>query len=655
MQQITNKQFGYLATVRAIIKLVWRAGPFFFIVLIALTLLNGLAPVLTIIISSELIDLIVVSMQQPPPTSQLPPQLLFYLILFGGITLLDQLTTRLRASMERLYQIRVRNYIQFLIGQKSASLDLAFFENPQFHNKLRNASSEASFRPVTIVTQLMMVIAGLVTMASVTAILLAWKAWIVPIIFVVALAMFFVSARFGTANVNLVIGRTPEARKAQYLNVLLASDMVAKDLRLFGLKDYFLSTYRQLLDTMYRQDRDLLRRHTLLIGAVEILLSTVRPVLIGYTALQTLTQSISIGQFNLYTQSIIQLHTRLYSLMATMAQLHENNLFVANLFQFLATEPDVEAVRVGGKKQLAKISARPLIEFRNVSFTYPGTTQKVIDNLTFHIRPGEAVALVGENGAGKTTIVKLLAGLYRATEGQILLDGVDVDSLDRADLRTYLSIIFQDYPIYHFSIYENIALGQIDKLDKPAAIQKAAEHTGLAQLINKLPHGYDTVLGRWFERGHQLSGGQRQLVALTRALLREAAILILDEPTSSLDVYTERLFFRRLLDEQRKQDQSILFISHRFLTVRRADRILVLENGRLLEQGNHQELMTREGGYADMFNLQLEMYMGNQATQPAAGNKVTSPSSRQSNQEGEKNGKATYPYVGDAGTVRKGA
>lgn len=576
--------------------------------LLILTLLTGITPVLTILISSKLIDLIVQTVAQPQ-TDQLPEPVMNWLILFGIILLLEQLSIRLRAAIERLYQIRVTNRVQLLIAEKAASLDLAFFENPAFHNQLRNAASEASFRPVTMITQLMMVIAGFMTLFSVMAILLWWKGWVVPVILVSAVLMFVVSTRFGSANVNLVMGRTPEARKAHYLNALLTSDTVAKDIRLFGLQDFFLNSYRDLLNTMYQQDSYLLRRQTLWIGLIELVMAMVRPLLVGLTAVEAFTHLITIGQFNLYAQSIIQLHTRLYSLMATLAQLHENSLFVSNLFRFLSIQPEVEAKRPNSALYQASISPTPHIEFRNVSFRYADTEKKILDRVSFHIRSGEAVALVGENGAGKTTLVKLLAGLYAPTEGEILLDGVDIQNLDRASLRNYLSVIFQDFPVYHFSVSENIAVGDVKHMQDGDRIKAAAERTRLAHLVQEMSDGYDTILGRWFERGHELSGGQRQLVALTRALVREAAVLVLDEPTSALDVHAERHFFQCLLDEQRRCHQAVLFISHRFSTVRCADRILVLENGRILEEGSHTHLMGQQGRYAEMFNLQAEMYM----------------------------------------------
>jgi ATP-binding cassette, subfamily B, bacterial len=595
---------NYQSTVKAVIQLVWRASPGFFMGLVCLTLITGLTPVLSILIASRLIDMIVgmISVEPAVPFRSFT----WILILYGGVVLAEQLSIRLRAAMERLYQIRVTNYIQCIIADHAASLDLAFFENPDFHNKLRNAATEASYRPLAMITQIMAVTSGLMTMVSMAVILLTWQAWIVPPIVVAAAVMFFVSARFGSANVHMVMGRTPEARKAQYLNALMTSDSVAKDIRLFGLREYFLRIYRGLQETMYQQDSRLIRKQAFWTGLWEALLAAIRPLLIGYTAVQAIQRIVTVGQFNLYTQSIIQLHNGLYSLMATMAQLYENNLFVSNLFQFLAIEPEVEATRNTGA--LLPVTRQPTIEFRHVSFRYPGTAKTVLNDLNLCIHPGETLALVGDNGAGKTTLVKLLTGLYKPTEGQILFDGVDIALMDRHYLRAHLSVIFQDYPIYHFSLHNNIAFGRISEINSPEAVYEAARRTGLDKLALTLPHGYETILGRWFERGHELSGGQRQLVALTRAVMRRADTMILDEPTAALDVYAEREFFNRLMDEKQTHRQTILFISHRFSTVRQADRIIVLEGGRIVEEGSHESLMAANGLYAEMFTSQAEMY-----------------------------------------------
>lgn len=597
-----------VALARPLLQLLWKVGPRWLLGLGTLTVLMGLLPLASMVVGSALLNVIAAMLVASHASKTLPIGLIALLALEGALNLIGRVLSQLRIALGSLYQKRMSNYTSEAIARTASSLDFPYFENPEFFNRLSNAMAEASYRPAQVVNQATQLGSSAVTLVSVTVVLLFWHAWILPIVALFSLTRYIVGARFSKQRVDLILGRTPLSRMAQYIGMLLTGDYAAKEVRLFNLRDYLLQRYQTLLDAMYRQDSALAKRQLLAMSFVELFASLGSPLLVAYVALQTVQQLINLGQFNLYAQAIAQVDSGLAAVMALLAQLYENKLFIDNLLNFLHMEPRIEAPRPLSAARQAHISATPLIEFRDVSFTYPDAREPAIEHLTMAIKPGEVLALVGENGAGKTTMVKLLAGLYLPTSGRILFDGVDTAELDRAVLRDYLGIILQDFITYHFSAADNIGIGCVDQIANRERIEAAARQSGFDRVVRGMPFGFNTILGRFIDRGHELSGGQRQLVGLARALMRNAPILVLDEPTSALDTRNELHVFRQLLESRKSRQQTIIFISHRFSTVRRADRIIVFGQGAVLEQGSHDELMEFASHYREMFTTQVRMY-----------------------------------------------
>jgi ATP-binding cassette subfamily B protein len=393
-----------------------------------------------------------------------------------------------------------------------------------------------------------------------------------------------------------------------YLNRLMTTDTYNKEIKLFILGGFFTDRFRTLANKLYEEDKEIVVRRYLINFLWTVLTSAANSAIYLYVALQVVLSlgRISLGSLTRFTQAAIQAGQSFQGLLSGISSTYENNLYVTTLFEFLEYQPEI--VSPPNPQPLeATTEARGLdIEFRNVTFTYPGKNEAALKNVSFTIRAGEAIALVGRNGAGKTTFVKLLTRLYDPDEGEILVGGRNIKEYDLKDLRQQIGVIFQDYVTYFMSARENIGVGHVSEIDNYELVSSAASKSGASSVIEKLPDGYETMLGRWFNKGTQLSGGEWQKIALARAFMRDARILILDEPTSSLDAQAEYEVFARF--RLLTQGKTAIFISHRFSTVRLADRIFVLENGEIIENGSHQELVGLGGRYAELFNLQAEAY-----------------------------------------------
>lgn len=595
---------GAFTSLPRVIKLVWSTSALFTLLMGLLSLVQGFTPAVSVVITKLVIDSVVYGIRiHSANPIWLPVGLQL------GITLFSSLLSTLSNIVQQLLQEKVSNKVQLLILEKSNTLDLSFFEDSEFYDKLRQATDQSTYQPVSMISQTFDLFRTTVTLLSMIFLLLQLAWWLAIIAIVVPIPSFISSTRYGWIGYQRMRRQSPERRVMSYLNSLMTTDVYNKEIKLFTLGTFFIEQFRKLANKFYEENKGILVRRYLMNFLWTGLTGVANSAIYLYVALQAVLGRITLGGLSLYTQTAIQVGQSFQGLLNGISSTYENNLYVNTLFEFLEYQPKIVSPAQPEPIVHSEMVKGLDIEFRNVSFTYPGKdaeTQYALKHVSFTIRAGEAIALVGRNGAGKTTIVKLLTRLYDPDEGEILIGGRNIKEYDLHELREQVGVIFQDYVTYYMSARENIGVGRIAEIEDRELVTSAARKSGANAVIEKLPEGYDTMLGKWFEKGTQLSGGEWQKVALARAFMRDARILILDEPTSSLDAQAEAEVFShfRVLTE----GKTALFISHRFSTVRLADRIFVLENGGILENGSHEELIALNGHYAELFNLQAEAY-----------------------------------------------
>lgn len=525
------------------------------------------------------------------------------------VGLLQSLSSTLTNISQQLLQERVGNRVQLMILEKANTLDLAFFEDSEFYDKLRNAADESTYKPMQVVSQVFTFVRTVTTLFSMLAILLQLAWWLAIIALILPIPSFLSSSRYGWRGYQKMRRESPMRRMMLYLNRLMTVDTYNKEIKLFNLGHFFTKQYGTLAEEFYQENKKIVVGRYLSGFGWGSLSTLANAAIYIYVAFQAVAGHIKIAGFTRYTQAVIQVGSSFQGVLDGLSTIYEYNLFVSTLYEFLEYQPRITSP--ASPRSLERDPATPGldIEFRDVSFTYPGKdpkTEAALQHVNFTIKAGEAIALVGRNGAGKTTIVKLLTRLYDPDEGCILIGGRDIREYDIEELRRVIGVTFQDYVTYYMSARENIGVGRIDDIEDIDMVERAAWKSGANTIITKLPGGYETMLGRWFKDGVQLSGGEWQKVALARAFMRDAPILVLDEPTSSLDAQAEYEIFTKF--RQLTEGKTAIFISHRFSTVRLADRIFVVEQGVVKESGSHSELIALNGRYAELFNLQAEAY-----------------------------------------------
>ena len=616
---------GTTAALPQVLRLVWEASRVTTLALFVTTALAGLVPTasvgLTLMLTNavkegidvhqnHLPDRLVLSnlgaQWLPHLTFTVTGMIVFLAVLQLVIFALSALLNTLRNISQQLLQNSVSMRIQLMVMEKAASLDLPFYEDAASYDLLRRAQNDSINRPVLMIATAFGLLQTLLTFVTMVAILIG----VSPILAVLALASpipaFIADTRYGWRGYNIARWGSRLLRRMQYMVSLVTTDSFAKEVKLFGLGQYFIDRYRLIAKTFYDTQRSQLVRRYMTGFALGNLTTIVSSFTYLYIALQAIAGRLSIRALVAYAQAATSVQNSIQSILSGFTGMYEHNLYLNNLNELMARQPSMPV-----KVEPAPVPdpLRGEIKFENVGFAYPGSETQALTDLSFTVRAGETLAVVGRNGAGKTTLFKLICRLYDPTQGRILIDGVDIRDFDPSDLRRQIGAMFQDYVDYQATAAENIGLGNVPQITDREAVVSASRQAGSDELIASLPAGYDTALGKWFDAGVNLSGGEWQKVALARAFMREdARVLLLDEPTSALDAQAEYDLFGRL--RSLTHGRTAVYISHRFSTVRRADRIVFLEHGRLVEEGTHEELIALGGRYARLFRMQAAAYTG---------------------------------------------
>ncbi|MGA8151982.1 MAG: ABC transporter ATP-binding protein [Terriglobales bacterium] len=594
-----RERLSALRNVPAVLKIVWDSGPAVVVFGLVSRLLASLLPVALLWITKLIIDGIVhaVSIHQP-----VQPRFWWLVAAEFSLAVLSSVIGRAIDYSDSLLADKYTRHVSIQVMNHAAGLDLVAYEDPVFYDRLERARVQATDR-LGMIQAVGRLIQQAITTLTLSVSIVLFSPWLLLLLIAGVVPAFLGESHFAFLGYAKNFRQTPVRRQLDYLRVLGGSKEAAKELKLFGLRNFLRERFAGLSDQIYKENVALSRRK-LIAGSFLSVVGTM-----GYYSAyvfviwRTVNGAMSIGTLVFLAGAIQQASSNIQQMFSTLAGIADQALFLTDLLAFFDMKATIYS------KPNALPAPRPIargFEFRNVSFQYPGSSRRVLDRLNFELRRGERVALIGENGQGKTTVVKLITRLYDPSEGQILLDGVDLREYDLEDLHGEIGVIFQDFMRYEMTARENIGVARVEEMDNLDLLQTAARKSMADQTIGFLPGGYEQMLGRRFDKGVDLSGGEWQKIALARAYLRDAQLLILDEPTAALDARSEFEVFRRF--SELTAGKTALLISHRFSTVRMADRIVVLENGRIAEEGSHDQLASLGGRYAEMFEMQASSY-----------------------------------------------
>ena len=599
MKNAWQERLSAMRNLPPVLKIVWDSGPAVVVLGFVFRLLAALQPVGLLYVSKLIIDLIVIILTRHQPV---PHRLWWLVVTEFTIAVLGNIVTRIIDYLDSLLADKYTRHVSIQVMKHAAELDVIAYEDPAFYDRLERARVQATDR-LAMIQMLGRLVQQVITTITLSASIIYFSPWLLLLLIAGVLPAFLGESHFAFLGYAKNFRQTPVRRQLDYLRILGGSKEAAKELKLFGLSKFLTDRFTRLSDQVYEENVALSKRKLIAGAMLSIVGSLGYYSAYVYVIWETVIGKLTIGSLYFLAGAILQASSNIQMIFSTLSGVADQALFLTDLLAFFQMQPSVRS------QPNALPAPRPIrrgFEFRNVSFAYPGSSRLILRNLNFTLHVGERVALIGENGEGKTTIVKLITRFYDPTEGQILLDGIDLREYSLEDLYREIGVIFQDFMRYEMTARENVAVGRIEEIGNTAAIVNAAHKSLADEVIEKLSGKYDQMLGRRFESGVDLSGGEWQKLALARAYLRDAQLLILDEPTAALDARSEYAVFERFAELT--EGKMALFISHRFSTVRMADRIVVLAGGSITEDGSHEQLLALGGQYAEMFELQAASY-----------------------------------------------